>query len=315
MNRRFIFEAEPFRADYEFDEFIDASGEYDEAFEFFDPELQESGFNEATSEDVRLYKYHPPTAKRKYGGFTRYGGGRVDARLKELRQRGRLPISDAEIDMLQRIANVESSGLIQGINSYDSAFMSMGFMQWTIKFMDNQNPDGKLQRLIRRAPTAFRKYGIELDISRRYIIGEYRPIAIKGARTASALRSLDWAKKFYAAGLDPEIIIAEVKLAREVIAESKQRIVNKVGRDFLPYYERSAILRALIQETFNNRPVYLYLALKSATTRAKSIAGVDTERFLQLVRAAIMEVYREKEPEDGAKKARNLIDRTARLVL
>ncbi len=45
MNRQFIFEAEPFRADYEFDEFIDASDEYDEAFEFFDPEFGESWEN------------------------------------------------------------------------------------------------------------------------------------------------------------------------------------------------------------------------------------------------------------------------------
>jgi hypothetical protein len=47
MKRQFIFEAEPFRAEYEFDEFLDASGEYDEAFEFFDPELDEGWLDEA----------------------------------------------------------------------------------------------------------------------------------------------------------------------------------------------------------------------------------------------------------------------------
>jgi hypothetical protein len=267
----------------------------------------------AVSQDASLFKYHPPTTKRRYGGYSRYGGGRVDKRLKELQVSGKLPISDADIDMLQRVANVESSGQIQGINSYDSAFMSMGVMQWPIAY-------GKLQRLIQRAPEAFRRYGIELDDLRKYRIqtryGTETPIAIKGAQNPSDLRSLEWAQRFYIAGLDPDIIIEEVKLALEVIEESKRRIVKKVGSDFLPHYERSAVLRALVQETFNNRPAYLYVALKRAIERARKMAGgVDTNQFLKLVHEAIREVYREKEPEDGPKKADNLIRKTAHLIL
>jgi len=49
MNRRFIFEAEPFRADYEFEEFSDTSGAYDEALEFFDPELDEGWWGESNA--------------------------------------------------------------------------------------------------------------------------------------------------------------------------------------------------------------------------------------------------------------------------
>jgi hypothetical protein len=47
MNRQFFVEAEPFGADYEFDEIIDTNGEYDEAFEFFNPELDEGWLEEA----------------------------------------------------------------------------------------------------------------------------------------------------------------------------------------------------------------------------------------------------------------------------
>jgi len=309
MRQRFAFNVEPFNAYSEFDETIDAIGEYDEAFEFYDPALEESWLGEAASAEDKLFKPHSR------GGYRRYGGGRVDTRLKQLRDSGKLSIRDADIDMLQRIANVETGGLIQGLNSYDSAFMSMGFMQWTIKYTDNYYRDGKLQRLIQRAPAAFRKYGIELDTPRRYIIGEYKPLAFKGAQFARDLRSLDWAKRFYAAGLDPDVIIEEVKMALEVIEESKRRITNRVGRDFLPYYERSAVLRALVQETYNNRPAYLYEALKRAIARAKQRAEATTEQFLDLVRAAIREVYGEKEPQAGPRKAENLVHKTARLVL
>jgi hypothetical protein len=253
---------------------------------------------------------------KKVKGYAAYGGGRLEKNLGELRLRGRITaLNDADIDMLQRIANVEINGQIQGINSWDSAFMSMGFMQWTIKYTDNYNSNGKLQRLIERAPEAFRRHGIELATPTRYRIGEYSPVAIKGAEKPDDLRSFEWAKRFYAAGLDQDVIVEEAKLALEVIQEDKQRITRRVGIGFLPYYEKSAVLRALIQETFNNRPAYLYQALKRAVEHTKRMGEVSTDQFLERVREAIREVYREKEPEKGPQKAENLIRKTARLVL
>lgn len=262
--------------------------------------------------------------KHKKGGYHRYGGGRVEERLKELRDNGRLEISDADIDMLQRIANVETKGQIQGINNYDSAFMSMGFMQWTIKFDDRFFPDGKLQRLIRCAPESFRKYEIELDGTRRYKIlaGKdkksgiqryYQPIAIKGAEKPNDLRSLDWAKRFYAAGLDPGVIVKEARLALKVIEETKNRIIDKelggkkIGGGFVPYYERSVVLRALIQETFNHRPTWLYVAIKRAIEHASKQGKVSTDQFLEMVRSAIKQVYQAKEKSQSAE---NLICKT-----
>src|SRR5262249_31517495 len=108
--------------------------------------------------DDRAYKYHS-----KYGGYSRYGGGRLETRLRELRDQGKLSISDGDIELLQRISHVETGGCVQALNSWDDAFMSIGFMQWPLAF-------GKLQRLIARAPAAFRRYGIELDPARRYSI-------------------------------------------------------------------------------------------------------------------------------------------------
>jgi len=65
MNRRFIFNVEPFNAYSEFDETIDAIGEYDEAFEFFDPELGEEWSGEMAESSFRPTSVESP------------GGGRI----------------------------------------------------------------------------------------------------------------------------------------------------------------------------------------------------------------------------------------------
>jgi hypothetical protein len=255
----------------------------------------------SASGDDAKFKYHS-----KYGGYSRYGGGRVYDVLRALRDSGRLSINDGDIEMLQRISNVETGGSIQAVNSWDDVYMSIGFMQWPIAF-------DKLQRLIQRAPEAFRKYRIELDSNKRYRIprkyGDLTPIAIRGAQEPRDLRSLDWAKRFYAAGLDPDIIVEEAKLALEVINESKNKIQKKIGDGFLPYYNQSVALRALIQETYNHRPAWLYAILKNAVANAQKMGGVDVGKFMEIFQNELMKYYKAK---GMTKSAINLIQKTGR---
>ena len=261
----------------------------------------------ATNPDDKLFKYH-----KKFGGYHRYGGGRVDQVLGRLRDGGKLTISDAVIEMLQRIANVEVGGCIQAINSYDDSLMSMGFMQWTMKY-------GRLQQFIKQASAAFQRHGIELGGSYTFSrkrrdgsIQKWIVSGIKGAPNKNDLRRLDWAKRFYAAGLDPDIIVEEVQFALTVIEENKKKIEKEAGSYFLPHYGRSVILRALIQETFNHRPAWLYAALKMAIARASKIGEVSTNQFLELVREAIRDVYRKNGLPQSAE---NLIYKTGYLKL
>ena len=85
------------------------------------------------------------------------------------------------------------------------------------------------------------------------------------------------------------------------------------GKRFPALLERSAALRALIHETFNNRPAYLFVALQEAIVHAAKVGQSSTERFLELLGTAIRKVYAQREPKDGPKKADNLIKKTARL--
>lgn len=232
----------------------------------------------------RAYEHHS-----KLGGYSRSGGGRLETVLRGLRDQGKLSISDGDIELLQRISHVETGGCLQALNSWDDAYMSIGFMQWPLAF-------GKLQRLIARASEAFRRYGIELDPTRTYSIkrsyGTETPIALKGVSHPSELRSLEWAKRFYAAGLDPEIVAREAELALEIIAEERRKIEKNLGRT-IPHYGESSALRALIQETNNHRPAWLRTLLKRAVARYTSSGASTADQFLAMVRDAVREVYPE----------------------
>jgi hypothetical protein len=239
------------------------------------------------------YKYHC-----KFGGYSRYGGGRLETRLRELRDQSKLSISDGDIELLQRISNVETGGCLQALNSWDDVYMSIGFMQWPLAF-------GKLQLLIARAPEGFRRYGIELEPGRKYTIkrqyGTETPIALKGVIHPNELRSLEWGKRFWAAGLDPEIVAREAELALEIIAQQRRKIEKSLGRA-IPHYDESSALRALIQETNNHRPAWLKALLKRAVARYVSSGASTPAEFLALVRAAIREYYPEAAREAAKKR-------------
>jgi len=244
--------------------------------------------------------------KRGYGG---YGGGRLSPILIALNQCGKLSISTDEIDMFQRISNVETGGLVQAINSWDSAYMSMGFMQLTAKF-------GKLQRLIQHAPAAFSRYGIALD-KQRYSFGEFK---ISGTSNPNELRNRVWAERFFRAGLDTDIIIAEVIYGRTIIQSVLASVRRWLGQNFQyfnSFYNSSSILRALVQETHNNRPAYLRSALQAAVSEAKAGNISQILPFLTLLRDKIRSVYRanatrEKDtPQHMLLKAEHIISRTA----
>jgi peptidoglycan hydrolase-like protein with peptidoglycan-binding domain len=227
-------------------------------------------------------------------GLARYGGGRVDETLRALVRAGRLTLPDDDLDTFQRVANVETGGLIQGLNTWDSAAVSLGFMQWTLQH-------GKLQEWIRRAGAAFRRYGIELDTGRTYTwTREGRTVseqgAILGAATLGELRWDGWAQRFFGAGLDEEIIVAEVALAREHLRRHLAGLRAHLGdtdlfRAFNGHYGASLRVRGLFQAASNNLPV----AARRGTAAALHAAGeASTGRFTEALEAALLEAYRER---------------------
>lgn len=242
-------------------------------------------------------------------GFKAYGGGRLSTILDAMNKCGKLAISADEIDTFQRMANVETGGLVHAVNSWDSAYMSAGFMQLTAKY-------GELQRLIQQAPAAFSRYGIALD-NTNYTFGQAK---IKGTANANELRSRDWAERFFRAGLDTDVIAAQVIRGRAIM----QAVLAATGRwlgagfpYFNAFYSGSSAVRALVQETHNNRPAYLRRALVEAVREARRKKITQLDPFLALLRNKIRSVYeanaaRENDtPQHMRQKADHIIVRTA----
>jgi len=237
-------------------------------------------------------------------GFRLAGGGRglakyaekqrLDSVLRGLRQRGLVTVTDDKIDTFQRIANVETGGWIQGINTWDSAVVSSGFLQLTLLH-------GKLQEWIRRAPSAFQRFGIAVDDHRTYQFPKQdkpQP-AIVGAPTADELRWDGWAERFYLSGLDDEVIAAECVLAEEWLkrhltglrARLRLKKQEQAADYFQQHYDRSAYLRGMFQAAYNNLPVAAAAATINAVQEARKSPGMTTERFVGIYATAIIAAY------------------------
>jgi hypothetical protein len=244
---------------------------------------------------VQLGKMRPEK-----NGYKRYisTGLFVDDVAVALRGRSLLSLSDDDVDMLQRASNVETGGRLTALNSWDSAFMSVGFMQWTLKYR-------KLHQWIALAPQAFRRYGIELESTRQYTFSStHKEKAIVGAARAADLRSPEWGVRFYMASLDLDAVTVEYRRALEVSNDVRRSIVDPHGTAVVAHYNSSPVLRALVQETHNNRPAYMKQAMKNAASKANT----DTATFLDVVRNEIVRIYTAR--ENAPQKAANLIKKT-----
>ena len=251
--------------------------------------------------------------KKKTLGYDAAGGGLINDRLRDLKQKGKLSISPTEIEMFRLVSIPESDGLVNSVNSYDTAYMSMGFLQFTIRY-------GELQKVIARAADAFRKYGIELDPTHVYDI-EDRPRAIKNAPDISDLRSIDWAVRFYKAGLEDDIVIAQIEVAREIM---RGFLLKDDPHQYLDRYrDKNPALWAFIYESYNSRPTPLNDALKKTINNASSMNLDDAVQFGKLLieelRKSTTTYYsspnqKYKTEDEEKKKVKEELDKVGRII-
>lgn len=236
-----------------------------------------------------LAQSHPVPLRTKRQGFEGSFGGPLVDKLKQFRSENGLVISDDDIDLLHRIAAVESSGQLTSINTWDGGVLSAGFMQWTLRH-------GELTKWISRAREAFARYGIELDRG-FYVFGSDKYPAIKGASDPNELRQRSWAERFAHATLDREIVIAEVRHALDVVMPGQRQRLEQHVEGVVPggwerigdHYNRSSLVRALFLEAFNNCPV---CAVDAALSLARALpAEASDEAFVSQLVATIQEAY------------------------
>ncbi|HYZ79569.1 MAG TPA: D-Ala-D-Ala carboxypeptidase family metallohydrolase, partial [Gaiellaceae bacterium] len=236
--------------------------------------------------------------KRTKNGYAAYGGGRLEDSLRRLVRAGTLSISERDIDTLQRIADVESTGLTNALNSWDNAVMSIGFKQWTLRW-------GELQDLISRAPEAFARHGIRLaPPGTNYTFGPsgktWTKRAIDGVPDKETLRNEEWGRRFFLAALEPEAVAAAANKALEDVRKLEQHVKATYG--WSPHFE-SPRGRALLAELDNNRPAYVRIVVPRVLARAKERPGIDEEALLEIFVEEIVAAYQSKE-KDAAKGRR-----------
>ena len=237
-----------------------------------------AGFSPRKQKVTSVIKRHGP---RRIGkGYAMYGGGRLSDKLRALRDAKKLAVSDDEIGLLQAVAEVESGGLVQCINTWDSDVVSFGFKQYTLA--------GRLQQLILKVPGTFARYGIKLDGTLLMESKGKKVTGIQGAANESELRDLPWATKFFQAGLDDEIIIAQVVMAKEDLAA--------MGRKLRTYSKQSemidrARIRAIIFELRNNRPAYVAPVIERTLHRIENRMIVDECEFSRILCKEIEQKY------------------------
>jgi peptidoglycan hydrolase-like protein with peptidoglycan-binding domain len=226
-----------------------------------------------TSADVRIID--GVRFKKKNNGWAAYGGGPLRERLYDLRDnKKKLSITPTEIEMFRLVSIPESGGLVNAINSWDNMYMSMGFIQFTFRYYE-------LIEVIKAAPAAFKKYGIELDPSRKYFPREKESVALKNVPNIEDLRSLDWAVRFYRAGLEDDVIIAQITVGRRILNKIRSR-ADKNGY-LNRFNDQHPNLWAFIYEAHNSRPAPFNTALQSAIIQATSFFVTDAAKFAKIL--------------------------------
>ena len=199
-------------------------------------------------------------------GYEGNGGPQVKSELTRLKGENKIQITDDEITIFHLLAKVETGGVMQGINNWDGGVISFGFMQWTLRY-------GELQDLITRASEGFKTFGIEIEGTYKFNTGTVS--GIKGVTDYNVLRNMAWAEKFFKAGLDERIEIAEIEKALDELHtyEKSKGLFGSIWNNHF----RNPTAVALIFEAYNNKPVSAKDALQNTLDQTKGRTMTDKE--------------------------------------
>jgi hypothetical protein len=249
-------------------------------------------------------KWIDMTGRQVKKGYELAGGGRVDDTLRALNAAKKISVTGDEIDLMQRLSEVESSGFANVINTWDSDVVSLGFMQYTLA--------GSLQELIAAAPDAFARYGIKLSKSKLKIKSGVEATGIEGVSDAKELRGLEWATRFFRAGLDPDVIAAQVKLAQAEFAQLTKDKLGSVSGDAMFQTGR---VKAIIFELNNNRPAYVSATVRKTAAEHKKHPAWTEDDFVAALQSVMEQEYVDHNTkgangandEEARQKARNIV--------
>ena len=248
-------------------------------------------------ETIRRPKDYYKKAKKKGGKIVRIvtwridkkGGPRIEETLDRLykilpRRPTTKPklskgeISEDEKQVIIAVAEAECGGYVGCVNAYDTAVISVGFKQVTLKY-------GSLQDTIKKATTAFKKHGIELDPNpkkKKYNFGKEKPVRIKGAPNPWSLRNPEWVLRFYAASMEDDVV---KELVRRVI-DSKKTIESEIKKESknitaTPLHKDTELI-AILTQLRNNCPECYKRVVRNEEFLKNAATLIEATRKLNL---------------------------------
>ena len=126
------------------------------------------------------------------------------------------------------------------------------------------------------------------------------------------LRGIEWATRFFRAGLDPDVIAAQVKMAQAEFAHVAKTSMAAVSGE--PLFQ-TARVKAIIFELHNNRPAYVSETVRKAAAELKKHPTWTEDELVDAIQAAMEEEYVKKNykkingstAEEARQKARNIV--------
>ena len=150
-----------------------------------------------------------------------------------------------------------------------------------------------MQEWIELAEPAFKAFGIELErdtagkLVNKKIRDDYKKPWMKGMKTVDDLRNSIWALRFFEAGLNDQVIAAEVTATLKIADNILQYVdTTKAGA---PLYQEP-VIKTLLFELHNNRSSYLSIITKS--TQKQLTAKSTLADLLVIMRVDIMALYK-----------------------
>ncbi len=168
----------------------------------------------------------------------------------------------------------QNEGRIDGVASWDNAHLSLGFLRWNLGVASRPgNLVGLLARLKSRDPDGFRRlfeaHGLDIEMTGTrtgYLVLDGQ--VVKSGDRKDGFRTPEWIYRFWRGGQDPNMGIAQISLAAEMLDQILSSPRFQVhGRD-VGAWLTSEYGVALIFDYAIQRPAYARKALSIAISDA-----------------------------------------------
>ncbi|MFL6229522.1 MAG: SH3 domain-containing protein [Pyrinomonadaceae bacterium] len=199
-------------------------------------------------------------------------------------------VSPSRLRVMQAVSVNE--GRLEAVNTWDNAFLTFGCFQWTVGVADGAGElPAMLDRLKKKSSAVFQKYfgQFGLDVQMPQTPANTLPTGfltlngtlLKQPAQKEKLRTLDWAYRFWLAGQDDTVRVAEIEHAMSRVDLFFRCPRCLINTRFVGDYLSSEYGVALMLDQHVNRPGHVPGTLARAVADLVAQLGADAPQSWQ----------------------------------